>query len=126
MDTTSTTWTHYAALNTSMSRTEPVQRPSPTPASANANIAVPMESMPDKDRPDAAELRQAITDFNTVLKAMAVNLSFMIDNETGRTVVKLVDTESNTVLRQYPTEQALAIAKQIEHFQEGLLIKTQA
>jgi uncharacterized FlaG/YvyC family protein len=40
-------------------------------------------------------------------------------------VVKLVDTETNTVLRQYPTKEALALARDIENFQ-GHLLKTEA
>jgi hypothetical protein len=53
------------------------------------------------------------------------NLEFSVDEGSGKTVVKLVDTETNTVLRQYPTKEALAIAKDIDRFQ-GLLINTEA
>lgn len=73
----------------------------------------------------AADLEDAVSAINAFLKPISNNLEFSIDEGSGKTVVKLVDTETNTVLRQYPTKEALAIAKDIDRFQ-GLLINTEA
>lgn len=73
----------------------------------------------------AARLEDAVSAINAFLKPISNNLEFSIDEGSGKTVVKLVDTETNTVLRQYPTKEALAIAKDIDRFQ-GLLINTEA
>jgi len=73
----------------------------------------------------AAHLEHAVSAINAFLKPISNNLEFSIDEGSGKTVVKLVDTETNTVLRQYPTKEALAIAKDIDRFQ-GLLINTEA
>lgn len=71
------------------------------------------------------DLMGSVDAINTFLKNFSNNIEFSIDDDTGRTVVKLVDTETNTVLRQYPTKQALALAKDIENLQ-GHLLKTEA
>jgi flagellar protein FlaG len=71
------------------------------------------------------ELKESVSAINTFLKTFSNNIQFSIDDDTGRTVVKLVDTETNTVLRQYPTKEALALARDIENFQ-GQLLKTEA
>ena len=73
----------------------------------------------------AAHLEDAVSAINAFLKPISNNLEFSVDEGSGKTVVKLVDTETNTVLRQYPTKEALAIAKDIDKFQ-GLLINTEA
>jgi flagellar protein FlaG len=62
---------------------------------------------------------------NDFVKSFSDRLEFSIDQDSGRTVVKLVDTENKQVLRQYPTKEALAIARDIENFQ-GHLLKTEA
>jgi flagellar protein FlaG len=73
----------------------------------------------------ASHLEDAVSAINAFLKPISNNLEFSVDEGSGKTVVKLVDTETNTVLRQYPTKEALAIAKDIDRFQ-GLLINTEA
>jgi flagellar protein FlaG len=71
------------------------------------------------------ELKGSVDSINEFLKTFSNNIEFSIDEDSGRTVVKLVDNETNTVLRQYPTKEALALAKDIENLQ-GHLLKTEA
>ncbi len=56
---------------------------------------------------------------------VAQNLLFSIDDDTGRTIVKIVDSQTDEVIRQMPSEEVLAISKAIDKLQ-GLLIKQQA
>lgn len=53
------------------------------------------------------------------------NLEFSVDDETGRTVVKLIDRETDEVLRQFPSEEMLQIARALDKLQ-GLLVHQQA
>jgi flagellar protein FlaG len=48
-------------------------------------------------------------------------LNFSKDQDTGKTIIKVVDTATDTVIRQIPSEEAIAIAKSIDKMQ-GLLI----
>jgi flagellar protein FlaG len=70
------------------------------------------------------ELNGAVDAINAFLKPIS-SIEFSIDEDSGKTIVKLMDTETNTVLRQYPSREALAIAKDIDKFQ-GLLVNTEA
>lgn len=56
---------------------------------------------------------------------MARDLLFSIDNDTGKTVVKVVDSVTDKVIRQIPSEELIAIAKALDKFQ-GLLLKQEA
>jgi flagellar protein FlaG len=74
---------------------------------------------------DPAELKQRVDELNEAMKTHASSIEFSIDDDSGRTIVKVVDTDTDTVLRQYPSKQLLAISKQIDKFQ-GMFVKTQA
>jgi flagellar protein FlaG len=71
------------------------------------------------------ELKGAVDAINAFLKPVSSSIEFSIDEDSGKTIVKLMDKETNTVLRQYPTREALAIAKDIDKFQ-GMLVNTEA
>ncbi len=53
------------------------------------------------------------------------SVEFSLDEDSGRTIVKMVDTASKEVLRQFPSEEMLAISKSIDRMQ-GLLINREA
>jgi flagellar protein FlaG len=63
---------------------------------------------------DAAQLHQAIDDANRQLEQESLNLQYSIDKDTKETIVKLVNTQSGEVIRQIPSQEMLAIAKQID------------
>ncbi|WP_234483586.1 flagellar protein FlaG [Noviherbaspirillum pedocola] len=99
------------------------------PAAQTAAVAKPTSGVSgdtaSSSEAQKKELKGSVDAINTFLKTFSNNIEFSIDADSGRTVVKLVDTETNTVLRQYPTKEALALAKDIENLQ-GHLLKTEA
>ena len=74
---------------------------------------------------DAKELASAIDKVQDVTKTLANELKFSIDEDSGQTVVKIVDTATDEVIRQIPSKEMLAIAKALDQIQ-GLLIKQKA
>lgn len=87
--------------------------PAPTVAAvANAGAAI-----------DPAELKKSVGEINQALKSS--NIEFSIDPDSGTTLVKVVDKETQKLIRQIPTEEALSIARQLSKLQ-GLLVHDQA
>ena len=76
--------------------------------------------------PSAAQLQSAVDSINKALQQSNKNLEFTVDAESKDPVVKLVDSETGDVIRQYPSEEALSIARSIDDFQQGMLIKQEA
>lgn len=76
--------------------------------------------------PSAAQLQNAVDSLNKALQQSNKNLEFTVDTESKDPVVKLVDSETGDVIRQYPSEEALSIARAIDTFQQGMLIKQEA
>lgn len=77
-------------------------------------------------QPGREQIGQAVQQMQRSLPSMARNLQFSLDEETGRTVVKVVDTDTNEVIRQIPSEEALAIAQTLDKESTGLLLKQKA
>lgn len=75
--------------------------------------------------PNAEQVKQAVEQVNNVLKTIETNLNFMVDKDTGIRIVKVVDAETNDVIRQIPSEEVVAIAKALDTLQ-GLIIRQKA
>lgn len=75
--------------------------------------------------PSVDEVQKALEEVERAVAPMAQSLAFSLDKDSGKTVVKVMDTETNEVIRQIPTEEVLAISKAVDKL-KGLLIKQQA
>lgn len=67
----------------------------------------------------------AVKSANAYTQSVNTSLQFSLDQDSGRTVVKMIDTATDEVLRQLPSEDILAISKSIERMQ-NLLINREA
>lgn len=72
------------------------------------------------------ELQRATEDVNRYLAESHRALNFSIDRESGETIVKVMDTEKNEVIRQIPSEEVLALARRLRDGEEGYLVHAQA
>lgn len=75
--------------------------------------------------PPAGEVQVAVTQANRTMAALSAALMFEVDAETHTTVVKVVDTSDNRVLRQIPSQEMLDIAQALDRLQ-GMLVRDQA
>lgn len=72
-----------------------------------------------------ADIAQALDEVQSAIKTITNELQFSIDDDTGKTVVKVVDTSTNEVIKQFPSEELLRISKALDKFQ-GLLLQQEA
>ena len=70
-------------------------------------------------------LEDVVKEVNEFIKPINNSLQFSIDDESGTTVVKVIDAETDEVIKQIPSEEMLALAKAIGQL-KGLLVKQQA
>lgn len=71
------------------------------------------------------QLEAAVKAVAQFAKPMAGNLEFSLDDETGKTVVKVVDATTNELIRQIPSEEMLEIARALDRLQ-GILVRQKA
>lgn len=110
---------------TQRARQSESSRPPPSHLDETVNVvgaANDPVASPDKQPPSREAVREAMQEMQKSLPAMARNLQFSIDEQTGRTVVKVVDATTSEVIRQFPSEELLSIAQALDKF-SGLLLK---
>jgi len=76
------------------------------------------EQVARKSREQLEEIREAV---NEALKDMNVGLDFQEDEETQELVVKVMNRETEEMIRQIPPEAMLKVAKRMEEM-TGLLL----
>ncbi len=74
---------------------------------------------------DKTALQDAVKKLNETVAPALQTVEFEIDEETDKTVVKVIDKESKEVIRQMPNEEALAFSKTLDKLQ-GLVIRQTA
>lgn len=111
-----------AALRQAAVSAPMTQAPTATPAQRATldNPVFPPAQAVSREAVDAA-VRSA----NAYVQSVSTNIQFTLDRDTGRTIVKMVDSQTEEVLRQIPSEEMLAISRSIDRMQ-GLLINREA
>ena len=66
-----------------------------------------------KDTKNSDDLKQAVSKLNDYVQNVQRNLQFSIDKESGATVVKVIDSKSEKIIRQIPTEETLRLARSL-------------
>ncbi len=102
----------------------PASNTASTPSEVTQTAAL-APAAPVKASEERAKLDAAVETINQFLKPIASSVQFSVDEESGRTLVKVVDTDTNNVLRQFPSKQALAISSELGKLQ-GLLLQDKA
>ncbi len=67
--------------------------------------------------PDRQQLRDTMKHLNQRLRDYNTNLQFEVDDKYQEMVVRIVDRETKEVVRQIPSEKALALAKFFEEME---------
>lgn len=105
------------------------QTSAPTSQTLNVNglttTSVENSSTPQKTSPSEEAVHKAVSDINKAIQNFSQGLQFSVDKDTQRVVVKIVDQQTNQVIKQIPTEEALEISKSLSKLQ-GLLVKHEA
>lgn len=94
----------------------------------NVGSSTPQSIVAAKDdaaarAPSKTELKNSVDAINRFLENNS-EVRFSIDEDSGLSVVKVIDTETKKVLQQFPSEQSLEIGKNLST--KGLLINSEA
>jgi flagellar protein FlaG len=77
-------------------------------------------------QPTNAQIQSAVDKINQAMLQTNTGVEFSIDNNSRKAVVKVVDTQTGNTIKQFPSEQMIAISKSIDQFQKGLLLTQKA
>ncbi len=110
---------------TSRSFDVPQQKPVQVTAVSNSQGNNTRETGADADSKLQERLAQVAGRMNQRMQQMQRGLRFNVDEESGRIVVKVIDKDTDEVIRQIPSEEMLAMMKHINDF-DGLIFDDRA
>lgn len=97
----------------------------PEAGGKSAPVAAPVLPNAAIQQPSPAasseQVKQAVKDINKALQEQGRSLEFEIDPESKEPIVKVVDLETQQVIRQMPTKDALDIARALDRLQSLLV-----
>lgn len=96
----------------------------PTVKEELQKAAQPAETL--KAEPNAKELKRLTEEVQRHFGGANSQLEFSVDEETGQSIVKVLDRQTKEVIRQIPSEEMLQIAEGLDRYKEGLLVNSQA
>lgn len=104
--------------------------PAKGPATSDASTTgakKPAAPAPEKAiAPSSEQLDAAVSKLNDYVQNVQRTLSFSIDKDTGVTVVKVIDTQTNELVRQIPAENVLKLAADLDKQAASLFVKERA
>lgn len=95
------------ARSTNTANTAPITQ---QPATATKEV--------ESSREDLDKAVKAVNDF---VSSLNNSLQFTVDGDTGKSIVKVIDSSTKEVIKQFPSEEMLAIAKALDGI-KGLLV----
>lgn len=89
----------------------------------SGSSATPVETQANGNKPS---LEQAVDNLRQLVSAATdAEINFAVDSQSGVQVVKIVDRNTQDVIRQIPSEEAIALAMALDKLQ-GLFVRDKA
>ena len=91
---------------------------------------LPVKEVEQKETEVSAEkLQEVVEQLNSHAQAVNRDLHFSVDDASGRTVIRVVNSETAELVRQIPTEEVLRLSQTLRESQDnvtGVIVQTSA
>lgn len=74
------------------------------------NLPTDGKVLPQQPAENKPKLQEAVNQINAYVQTVQRDLSFSMDDDSGQTVIKVIDTDSGELIRQIPSEEVIALA----------------
>ncbi len=113
---------------TEVARGEPVKPPGSTASVAGTDdkahaplVKMGTEISGPRVPPSPGEISSAVDELNAAVQNSQRAIQFSVDDESGDVIIKVVDAETDEIIRQIPPEEVVRLARQMEESAGGLL-----
>ncbi|MCH7696848.1 MAG: flagellar protein FlaG [Proteobacteria bacterium] len=88
------------------------------------SVSPAQEAKGSSNRPLSPEqLDKIVDDLNSFIQDVRRELRFSVDRDSGQTIIKVIDSKSQQVVRQIPPDDIVGMAEQLDGH-SGLLMRT--
>lgn len=68
-----------------------------------------------------AAIQDRVVEINSYMQNMNRSLQFSVDDQSGDTVIRVIDSETDELIRQIPAEELLVVRSSLEEYRGMLL-----
>jgi flagellar protein FlaG len=112
--------TIVAALNA-----QPQASPGASPVVRGIDPVPQAPAVRQSSQVNEEELRKVIEAADRAAKSLQSSVQFSVDSQSGRAIIRVVDTGTGQLIRQIPSEEVIAIRRALDRI-AGLLIQREA
>jgi flagellar protein FlaG len=80
----------------------------------------------DREPPTQERVSDTVDHLNELMQQSRRELHFSVDDNSGRTVIKVIDSATQELVRQIPPEQLLSLMHNFENDSSSLLLDVEA
>lgn len=88
------------------------------------NTVEPQEVEKQDPANTAEKLKESVSQLNNLVTSVQRDLRFSVDELSGKTVITVIDSKTDTIIRQIPSEEVLALAQNIDSL-KGVLFSAE-
>lgn len=99
------------------------ERVVPNPSVSQAQDVSKAEQLQKRNEAQRKDLDAAVSQLNDYVQSVQRDLQFEVDNEMGQTIVRVVDQQTQEVIRQIPDEVAMRLAEKLQQDEPLTLFK---
>lgn len=74
----------------------------------------------------AVDVERQVGQLNDVIQDIRRELRFAVDDDSGRTIIKVIDSTTQEIVRQIPAEEVVALLEHLQLRDSSALLDTQA
>jgi flagellar protein FlaG len=105
-------------------RASPAANVPPKPNEQAVQGSAPTKAEKDRDAADQVA-EQIASGLNDLVQELHRELRFTVDRESGDTIIKVVDRDTDEVVRQIPSEEMVRLRKRLEEV-SGIIFQDSA
>lgn len=95
-------------------------------STTTGKVSVVVPEPPEQQVPSKEQVKRTVESMKQMAETTAPNsLQFSIDDDTGKTIVRVSDAQTGEMIRQIPSEELLDIARSLDKMQ-GMLLRQKA
>lgn len=99
--------------------------PVPQQQQAPKVLAEKANETPENSEISLQDLDNTVSELNAAVQNVRRDLQFRVDEDSGRTIITVRDSETDEIIREIPPERVVALAKNIESL-KGILFSAEA
>ncbi len=89
-----------------------------TQVQVERNMAHAKAAAAEQSEASRQAIERVVSELEAYVQKAQRNLDFHVDDKTGRVVVKVVDATDESVIRQIPSEEMLALSHRLQDFMD--------